>query len=307
MDEHRNMAVAAHLHGPLVGQEQSRVIPSPDLEHHNAASGQLRFRFGERNTPIPCPTGLGTIGHARQGLRNAFTRRLVLLGHGNAVAIVPHRHAEGHPHDRGRVHGLPEHALRGGGVSNGAERHFPSAVRQGLGLEAGLLHRLALTPEMAAGVGQTQEPRHLARGRRQVHRAVRPGGQVQELPIGAHRRRAEVAVHLAARGHGLPFGVGVGVQLGEVLLDGEQSQRHHQGLVPVVSTAEVARPELAREGQLGHLFSIAENAKLGLARQDLLPSKQGSFTADAGELIIVEGHLAEVLTSVERESLSHGR
>ena len=71
---------------------------------------------------------------------------------------------------------------------------------------------------MPAGVGQAQEPRHLTRGRRQVHRTVGSGGQVQKLPIGAHRRRAEVAVHLAARGRWLPFGIGVGIQLGEVLL-----------------------------------------------------------------------------------------
>ena len=159
---------------------------------------------------------------------------------------------------------------------------------------------------MLARVGQAQKARHLARGRRQVNGTVGLLGVVQEMAIRSHRGRAEMAVHLTARRHGLTGGVSVGVELGEILLDGQQAGSHHQRLVPVVSTAEVAGPKLAGEGQLGHLLAVSEDAELGLAGQDLLPAEQRGFTADAGQSVIMEGHLAEVIPGFERESCSHG-
>ena len=114
-----------------------------------------------------------------------------------------------------------------------------------------------------------------------------------------------MAVHLPSSRHGLPGGIRVGIHLREVLLDGQQARGHHQGLVTVVSTAEIARLKLPGQGQLRHLFPVAENAKLGLARQNLLPAQQGSFPADASQSVIVERHLAEVVTNFKRESLSH--
>ena len=116
-----------------------------------------------------------------------------------------------------------------------------------------------------------------------------------------------MAIHLSACRHGLPLRIGVRVELGEVLLNRQQAEGHHQGLVPIIPAAKIAGLELTGQGELGHLLAVSENAEFGLSSQDFLAAKQGSFTADAGQFVIVEGHLSEVLTSFKRESLSHGR
>jgi hypothetical protein len=58
---------------------------------------------------------------------------------------------------------------------------------------------------------------------------------------------------------------------------------------------------------LGQLFAITKNAKLGFSSEDFFPTKERSLSADASQSVIVEGHLAKVLSCFERESLSHGR
>ena len=274
MDEHGHMAFPTDADRPLIGQQKGRIVPGAHLEDDDAPSGQLRFGFGEGNATIPCPTGFRPVGHARQRLRNAFAGRLELLRNRDAIAVVPHTHAERNAQDRRRIHGLPEHALRRRRVADGAESDLIAALREALGLESGLLQRLAKGAVMLARMGQAQQTWHLARSGGQVNRTVRLLGVVEEVAIRSHQSRAEMAVHLTACRHGLAGGVGVGVQLGEILLDRQQAGGHHQRLIPVVSAAEVARLELAGEGQLSHLLAISEDAELGLAGQDLLPAEQ---------------------------------
>ena len=127
------------------------------------------------------------------------------------------------------------------------------------------------------------------------------------MPVAVHSVRAEMAVHLPACRHGLPFGVRIRVELGEILLHIEQPQGHHQGLVAVVPAAEITVAELAGEGQLRHLLAITEDAEFGLARQHFLSAEQGSLTADASKSVIVQGDLPQVLPRFQRECFSHGR
>ena len=114
-----------------------------------------------------------------------------------------------------------------------------------------------------------------------------------------------MTVHLPSSGHGLSDSIRIGIHLREVLLDGQQACGHHQGLIAVVSTAEIAGLELAGKRELGDLLAVSEDAEFGLARQDFLSPEKRGFPADAGELVIVEGDLAKVITGFKRESLSH--
>jgi len=306
VDEHGHMALPTDADRPLVGQQEGRIVPGAHLQDDDAPTGQLRFGFGERNATIPGSAGLRPVGHAGQGLRNALPGRLEFLGDRNAVAIVPYAHAQRDTKDSRRVDRFPKHPLRRRGVPDGAEGDLIAALREALGLEPGLLHLLAEGTVMLARVGQAQQAGHLARGRRQVDGTVGLLGVVQKMAIRAHRGRSEMAVHLTACRHGLAGGVGVGVELSEILLDGQQADRHHQRLVPIVSTAEITGLELAGEGQLGHLLAVSEDAELGFAGQDLFPTQKRRFPADAGQSVIMEGHLAEVIPGFERESCSHG-
>ena len=158
---------------------------------------------------------------------------------------------------------------------------------------------------MLAGVCQSEKTGHLARCGRQVNGTVRLLGQVEEFTIRTDRGRSEVAVHLAACRHGLPRGIGVRVELGEIFLDRQKASGHHQRLIPIVTTAEITGLELPRERELRDFLAVSEDAEFGLARQDLLSSEKRGFPADAGELVIVEGDLAKVITGFKRESLSH--
>ena len=70
----------------------------------------------------------------------------------------------------------------------------------------------------------------------------------------------------AAGGAGLALDLGVGVDLGEVLLPGEEPQRHHQRLVAVVAAAPVALAEGAGEGDLSDLLGRSEPIEPGHER-----------------------------------------
>ena len=156
-------------------------------------------------------------------------------------------------------------------------------------------------------MGQTQQPRHLARGGRQINRTVGLLGQRQEVSLRIDHAGSKVAVHLTACRHGLSFGVGVGIKLGKVLLHAHHTQHHHEGLIPVVTASEIAISKLTCKGELCHLLAISEDSEFGLAREDFFAAQQGCLPADASQAVIVQSDLSQVLSSFERECISHKR
>ena len=90
----------------------------------------------------------------------------------------------------------------------------------------------------------------------------------------AHRGRSEMAVHLTACRHGLAGGIGVGVELSEILLDGQQARA-----IITFGPDSIGnhRAGTAGEGQLGHLLAVSEDAELGFAGQDLLSDPERRF------------------------------
>ncbi len=87
-------------------------------------------------------------------------------------------------------------------------------------------------------------------------------------------------VHRATGGGGLEFDIGMGIELREELAHIGHSRSEHEGLIAVVSGAEVSFAERARHGKLGNLLAIAEDSELRLAGQHLLPSKQRCLPAE---------------------------
>ena len=80
--------------------------------------------------------------------------------------------------------------------------------------------------------------------------------------------------------------VGVGVELGEELLEVDHAQREHPGLVAVVAGAPVAFAEGARDGELGDLLAVAEDAELGLAAQHFAAADDGCLARAVGQAVI---------------------
>ena len=80
--------------------------------------------------------------------------------------------------------------------------------------------------------------------------------------------------------------VGVGVELGKELLQGEQIERHHPGLVAVVAGAPVPFVEGVGDGELGEFLAVAENAELGFAGEHLAPPDDGRLARAVTQAVI---------------------
>ena len=77
--------------------------------------------------------------------------------------------------------------------------------------------------------------------------------------------RGEVCVHLSSAAGGIVRDVPVRVQLRKKFLNAHHAQHEHPGLVTVITGTPVTFLEGSGYGELGDLFSIAENAELCLA------------------------------------------
>jgi len=212
---------------------------------------------------------------------------LVLVGHGDTVAVVPDRQHHRRLQHADRVDRLPEQALGAAGVADGAEGHLVAMVR-----EPGGRRQLGQLAVQAGGVGEPGQARHLRGHRRQVGGGVDQLDEVAKAAVGVDQAGREVGVHRPPAGARLEPDVGIGVELGEELLDGEQAEREHHGLIAVVAGAEVALAQHLRQRQVRHLLAVAEDAELGLAGEHLAAADQARLAALAGDAVIVERLLA---------------
>ena len=95
-------------------------------------------------------------------------------------------------------------------------------------------------------------------------------------PLLVQGTRGKVAVHLAAGTRGFALNRGIGVQGRQKTARRCQgADGHHERLIPVISAAEVSVAEHFGPRELRELFAIAENAKLGLSRQDFFAAERG--------------------------------
>src|SRR5438105_3532343 len=101
--------------------------------------------------------------------------------------------------------------------------------------------------------------------------------------------------------HGAPgrpwimFDVGIGIELGEQLVERPHPRCEDERLIAVVTGAPVALAKRARHGQLGDFFAVAENPEFGLAGEDLFASDQAGLPAAEGDAIVLDDALASEL------------
>jgi hypothetical protein len=84
----------------------------------------------------------------------------------------------------------------------------------------------------------------------------------------------------------------MGVQLREKLLDGEQIERKHQSLIPIVAGPKVALAEGIGQSQLSGLFPIPENAEFGFSRIYLAPTDYCALPASARDPVIAKNRFS---------------
>ncbi|SRR5260221_6233145 len=89
--------------------------------------------------------------------------------------------------------------------------------------------------------------------------------------------------------------VGMGIELGEVFVEGGRADGEHEGLVAVVAGPPVAAAEGAGHGQLRHLLAVAEDAELGLAGQHFLAADEAHLPAAEGNPVVLENALTREL------------
>ena len=82
------------------------------------------------------------------------------------------------------------------------------------------------------------------------------------------------------------------VELREVLLEREEPQGEHERLVAVIPGTEIPFSESMRQGDLGHLFAVPENAEFGFAGEDLLAGYDAGPAAAMNDAVIVEDSFA---------------
>src|SRR3989337_2888510 len=83
----------------------------------------------------------------------------------------------------------------------------------------------------------------------------------------------------------------MGIQLGEELLHGGGADCEHEGLVPVISGAEIPLPKSLRHGDLRQFFAIPKDAILGFSTHHFSPAYQAYLAAAVGEAIICQNLL----------------
>ena len=265
VNQDRNVVLATTLHRFLVRRHKGWEIPPLHAVNQQAVGAFFPLK--------PC-----------KSFGNALLDGLVLLRHRNAVAVVPHVHEHGHLQDAGGVHGLPEHPFRRARVTDGADGNLVAAVGElgvgGCHVWEGAVH--------LARLGQTQQARHLRPRGGHVGRAVEARHLILPIPKFIQHPGGEVAAHLPPARGGVGDHVGVGVQGREVLLHGEQTLCHHEGLVPVVPRTPVPWPQHFGERQLRQLLAVPEDPKLRLAREHFFAAEQGCFTAGANQCVILD-------------------
>ena len=67
-----------------------------------------------------------------------------------------------------------------------------------------------------------------------------------------------------------------------------QPAGEHKGLVAVIAGAEIAWVEESRQGELGNLFAVAENAKFRFAAEHFTATDQADLPALVCQAVIAE-------------------
>ena len=261
------MLGAAQGDGRLVGAVQRHVVPALGLEELDAVGAGLALEAREQRT-------------------DAALGGLVGLAHADAPAIVPHAHGHGHLQHAGGIQGLPEVALAGAGIADGAEGHLVAAV----GEVRVAMQRLVVAEDLA-GLREPEQARHLSGRGGDVGRGIRLGHQVLPFAVVVEAARGEVAVHAAAGAAGVGAHIGVRIELREPLLHGELPDGEHEGHVAVVAAAPIAIAELLGHAHLRQLLAIAEDPELGFAAKDLLAADERRLAAQHAELIVAQDFL----------------
>ena len=259
--EDRHVVFARHARRAGVGVEEAGVVPGAHAEDVDALVLAVALQPRERGAD----RALGG---------------LVLDGHGDAVAVVPHAHHERHLQHAGGVEGLPEGALARGGVADGHPANLAALARElavGEGREAPKLLRREREPEAAP---------HLPGGAAHVGADVERVGEREPRAVVVDGARGEVAVHLPAAAEGVALGVGE--ELREELLGRGEPERHHEGLVAVVARAPVAGLELRGEGHLRELLPVADDPELRLPRQYQLARAHAARPTQAAGVVVRE-------------------
>src|SRR5678815_4480970 len=101
--------------------------------------------------------------------------------------------------------------------------------------------------------------------------------------------------HLSSPAKGFFFKAGLGIKLCKKLLNRCQPRSKPKGLVAVVTRAKITGLEKFSHCHLGHLFTIAEDAKLGFTSEHFLASKQAGFPADTGPTVITQHFVPEFI------------
>ena len=103
--------------------------------------------------------------------------------------------------------------------------------------------------------------------------------------------RSKVGVHLATAGVGVGVNICVGVKLCKELFNAEPSDSHKQGLIAIVSRAEVSLFEVPCKYKLRQLLTVSENAKFGFPGQDFFSSEQGHLPAYFSQFVFLKNLL----------------
>ena len=97
-----------------------------------------------------------------------------------------------------------------------------------------------------------------------------------------------MGVHLATGRIGIGRHIGMGIKLGEELLNGGRAQREHERLVAIVARAKVAFAESPRHGDLGKLLPVAKNAELGPTVEYLATADNACLPALHAQFVIAQ-------------------
>ena len=225
-----------------------------------------------------------------QQLRDVALRHLEFVRHRDAVVVVPDRDEHRHLQHARRIDRLPEHPLGTTGVADRAPRDLVAVARELRGRFQ--LFELAIDLRR---VRESDQPRHLRAGRRNVGGGVVGVGLIAERAVGIEQPRREVAVHRAAAGPRIVLDVGMRVQLREEFVERADAGGEDEGLIAVVAAAPVALAERARHGQLRDLFAVAEDAEFGLAGQHFPAADQAGLPRAPGDAVVVDDALAREL------------
>ena len=214
--------------------------------------------------------------------RDRTLRCLELVGHRDAVAVVPDRHDKRRTEHADRVEAFPEDALGRPGVADRGEADLVAVAREAPRHRA---ERRRLAVELG-GPGQADRARHLRADRRKIRSRLTRREEILPAALFVEDARREVTQHLATRGVGIAHDVRVGVELGEVLRQIGETDREHEGLVAVVARSPIAGPESARHGQLCDLLTFPRDAERRLSDEHLTSRELARRPAAHREAIV---------------------